>query len=74
MICKNKKFKIYILKYKLHKLKRKREKDYIHLSIIYSDKFSKTDSFEKLFPEIFNPIDIEIGRTQRTIERLKKIN
>lgn len=74
MICKNKKFKIYILKYKLHKLKKEREHQFLHLAYIHSDVFEKIDSLEKKFPEVFKPIDAEIGRTQKVIERLKKFN
>jgi len=74
MICKNKKFKIYILKYKLHKLKKERDKKFMYLADVHSDIFSKVDSLEKVFPDIFQPIDTEIDRTQRIIERLKKFN
>jgi hypothetical protein len=74
MIFKNKKFKIYILKYKLHKLKREREQKFLYLADAHYDIFSRVDSLEKVFPDVFNPIDIEIGRTQRVLERLKKYN
>lgn len=74
MICKNKKIKVYFLKYRLQKLKRKREEKFLYLSDIHYDMFSRVDSLEKVFPEVFKPIDTEIDRTQRIIERLKKNN
>ena len=73
MVFKNK-IKIYLLKNRIAKLTKEREKCLQCLASSNPVRFSKTDSFDKSFPEIFHPIDKEIEKTSRLINILQNQN